>query len=223
MNSVPKSLWQQAVIWSACEHGLSLFSASILALRPLAVPLHKSWETITDTISTLYSTRRGSWATRPGSVSSRKHSWAARSSRKSSAYDPNLSTSRSSAPMNSEKRWNLDLEAMPDLVMPSAPGATAAAAPPPNVRSPSNSTTANWSGALNDPPPVRTDRTNRATPDYFSYVYKSKGRNMSVAEYLGTMGVSSISQESPVSEVPGEASLSEESVEGKGPVSSREH
>lgn len=81
-----QDLWQRAVTWSVCEHGLSLFAAAILALRPLCQPLTRGWTSLSGTVSQLYgSSRRDSWMSRPPSSSAttmttapaRKYSWAA--------------------------------------------------------------------------------------------------------------------------------------------------
>lgn len=80
-----QDLWHRAVVWSVCEHGLSLFAASILALRPLYHPLTKGWSSLSGTVSQLYgSSRRDSWMSRPPSsgattmtTPTRKYSWAA--------------------------------------------------------------------------------------------------------------------------------------------------
>lgn len=86
-----QDFWQRAVTWSVSEHGLSLFAAAILALRPLCGPITQGWTSLSDTVSQLYtSSRRDSWVSRPNSAgtapssssilsptAARKPSWAA--------------------------------------------------------------------------------------------------------------------------------------------------
>lgn len=85
-----QDLWERAVTWAATEHGLSLFTAAILALRPLARPLmspiSKGWTSLSGSVSQLYSSsRRDSGVSRPTSAGGtslgpmtpgRKFSWA---------------------------------------------------------------------------------------------------------------------------------------------------
>lgn len=82
VTSPYQSLWQRAVTWSVSEHGLGLFAATILALRPVCSPITKGWSSLSGTVSQLYgSSRRDSWASRPTSIggttiiAGRKQSW----------------------------------------------------------------------------------------------------------------------------------------------------
>ncbi|KAK7748665.1 hypothetical protein SLS53_000686 [Cytospora paraplurivora] len=43
------TLWYRGVIWAFTEHGLSLFAASILALRPLARYISQGWASFSST------------------------------------------------------------------------------------------------------------------------------------------------------------------------------
>ena len=42
--------WYLAMIWAATEHGLSVFAASVLALRPLARLVSKGWQSISSSL-----------------------------------------------------------------------------------------------------------------------------------------------------------------------------
>lgn len=52
----------RSLIWAITEHGLSLFAASVLALRPILSFISESWTTLSDT---LYSGTSKSGSSRP--------------------------------------------------------------------------------------------------------------------------------------------------------------
>lgn len=44
-------LWYQGLIWTVCEHGLSLFAASIIAIRPFFTFVSKSWTSLSSSLN----------------------------------------------------------------------------------------------------------------------------------------------------------------------------
>lgn len=53
-------LWQRGVKWGTVEHGLSIFAASVLAIRPIFEPVAQRWSAFSDGVSRRCSTRRDS-------------------------------------------------------------------------------------------------------------------------------------------------------------------
>lgn len=255
-NSPYQDLWQRAVGWSVAEHGLSLFAATILALRPICHPITKGWSSLSDTVSQLYtSSRRDSWSSRPnssGTTPSRKYSWAAawaaatqgsgshiRPSTSNTvggmatprAYLTRVSDTehrlmpyRASDPTGGAgKQWNWTSQ-WPTTESRAPPAANAAAshtflAPPTPFSGPGGGSavtatllrSASYvcppSPSSEEPISAGSDRapggapgdggggggraTQRNTPDYFTCVVEANERNMTVQEYLRTLGVSS--------------------------------
>lgn len=244
-----QDLWQRAVIWSVAEHGLSLFAATILALRPICHPITKGWSSLSDTVSQLYtSSRRDSWVSRPnsdGTAPTRKYSWAtawaaatpgSSSHTRSStsitvkgtgtprAYLTRVSDNehrlmpyRASDPTGGAgKQWNWTNQ-WPTNDFRAPPAASAATSPallaPPILwggpdggsavtatllRSasyespPSPGSEQPMSAASNIPPGGAGGRaTQRNTPDYFTCVVEANEQDMTVQEYLRSLGVSS--------------------------------
>lgn len=44
------TLWYRSMIWAVSEHGLSLFAASVLAIRPFFTYVSKSWTTLSSSL-----------------------------------------------------------------------------------------------------------------------------------------------------------------------------
>lgn len=93
-----RHLWQRGVKWGAVEHGLSIFAASVLAIRPICEPIVRRWSVFSGSVSRRCSTRRGSsiLPRRKITGNNRLWGWASRRDR------PSSNMAKTTAPENLE-------------------------------------------------------------------------------------------------------------------------